>query len=121
MKTLKSADSRGALCRPVVTVLFFLWAIPNNLNDILIRQFMKSFNINRSSAASIQIYFYIGYFAAGLARGAAHAALRLQGRHCDGVVPAGLGVLVVLPGCASRAVRVFPSGAIRDRERIVLS
>ena len=35
----------------VVTVLFFLWAIPNNLNDILIRQFMKSFNIDRSSAA----------------------------------------------------------------------
>jgi len=47
----------------VVTVLFFLWAIPNNLNDILIRQFMKSFNINRSSAASIQIWFYLGYFA----------------------------------------------------------
>ncbi len=45
-----------------VTVLFFLWAIPNNLNDILIRQFMKSFNINRSSAAGIQIWFYLGYF-----------------------------------------------------------
>lgn len=47
----------------VVTVLFFLWAIPNNLNDILIRQFMKSFDINRSSAAAIQIWFYLGYFA----------------------------------------------------------
>ena len=46
----------------VVTVLFFLWAIPNNLNDILIRQFMKSFDINRSSAAAIQIWFYLGYF-----------------------------------------------------------
>jgi MFS transporter, FHS family, L-fucose permease len=46
----------------MVTVLFFLWAIPNNLNDILIRQFMKSFNIDRSSAAGIQIYFYCGYF-----------------------------------------------------------
>jgi len=46
----------------VVTVLFFLWAIPNNLNDILIRQFMKSFAINRSSAAGIQIWFYLGYF-----------------------------------------------------------
>jgi MFS transporter, FHS family, L-fucose permease len=45
-----------------VTVLFFLWAIPNNLNDILIRQFMKSFNINRSSAAGVQIWFYLGYF-----------------------------------------------------------
>ncbi len=46
----------------VVTVLFFLWAIPNNLNDILIRQFMKSFGINRSSAAGVQIWFYLGYF-----------------------------------------------------------
>jgi FHS family L-fucose permease-like MFS transporter len=46
-----------------VTVLFFLWAIPNNLNDILIRQFMKSFNIDRSSAADVQIWFYLGYFA----------------------------------------------------------
>lgn len=45
-----------------VTFLFFLWAIPNNLNDILIRQFMKSFNIDRSSAAGIQIWFYLGYF-----------------------------------------------------------
>ena len=46
----------------VVTALFFLWAIPNNLNDILIRQFMKSFNIDRSGAAGIQIWFYLGYF-----------------------------------------------------------
>jgi len=46
----------------VVTALFFLWAIPNNLNDILIRQFMKSFNITRSSAAGVQIWFYLGYF-----------------------------------------------------------
>jgi FHS family L-fucose permease-like MFS transporter len=46
----------------VVTVLFFMWAIPNNLNDILIRQFMKSFNIDRSSAAGVQIWFYLGYF-----------------------------------------------------------
>ena len=45
-----------------VTFLFFLWAIPNNLNDILIRQFMKSFDINRSSAAGVQIWFYLGYF-----------------------------------------------------------
>ncbi|MGB8258827.1 MAG: L-fucose:H+ symporter permease [Terracidiphilus sp.] len=46
----------------VVTALFFLWAIPNNLNDILIRQFMKSFEINGSSAAGVQIWFYLGYF-----------------------------------------------------------
>ena len=46
----------------VVTALFFLWAIPNNLNDILIKQFMKSFDMNRSSAAQVQMAFYLGYF-----------------------------------------------------------
>ncbi|MGA2568939.1 MAG: L-fucose:H+ symporter permease [Terracidiphilus sp.] len=45
----------------VVTPLFFLWAIPNNLTDILIRQFMKSFEINQSSAAQLQVIF-VGYF-----------------------------------------------------------
>jgi len=45
----------------VVTPLFFLWAIPNNLTDILIRQFMKSFEINQSSAAELQVIF-VGYF-----------------------------------------------------------
>ncbi len=47
----------------LVTALFFLWAIPNNLNDILIRQFMKSFEITRLKAGLIQSAFYLGYFA----------------------------------------------------------
>src|SRR5579863_9532795 len=47
----------------LVTVLFFLWGIPNNLNDILIKQFMKSFEITRFKAGLIQSAFYMGYFA----------------------------------------------------------
>ena len=46
----------------LVTVLFFLWGIPNNLNDVLIRQFMKSFAISRFEAGLIQFSFYLGYF-----------------------------------------------------------
>jgi FHS family L-fucose permease-like MFS transporter len=46
----------------LVTALFFLWGIPNNLNDILIRQFMKSFEINRLQAGLVQSAFYMGYF-----------------------------------------------------------
>jgi len=53
----------------VVTPLFFLWAIPNNLTDFLIRQFMKSFEINRSSAAEIQIANFVGYFAMAIPAG----------------------------------------------------
>jgi MFS transporter, FHS family, L-fucose permease len=46
----------------LVTALFFLWGIPNNLNDVLIRQFMKSFEITRLKAGLIQSAFYLGYF-----------------------------------------------------------
>ncbi len=46
----------------LVTGLFFLWGIPHNLNDVLIRQFMKSFVITRTKAALVQSAFYGGYF-----------------------------------------------------------
>src|SRR6201987_793596 len=46
----------------LVTQLFFLWGIPNNLNDVLIRQFMKSFAITRFQAGLVQSAFYMGYF-----------------------------------------------------------
>jgi len=46
----------------LVTALFFLWGIPNNLNDVLIRQFMKSFVITRFKAGLVQSAFYAGYF-----------------------------------------------------------
>ena len=46
----------------LVTALFFFWGIPNNLNDVLIRQFMKAFEISRFQAGLVQSAFYMGYF-----------------------------------------------------------
>ena len=46
----------------LVTMLFFLWGIPNNLNDVLIRQFIKSFAMTRFEAGLLQSAFYMGYF-----------------------------------------------------------
>lgn len=46
----------------LVTALFFLWGVPNNLNDVLIRQFMKSFVLTRFQAGLVQSAFYMGYF-----------------------------------------------------------
>src|SRR5260370_18087087 len=46
----------------LVTALFFLWGIPNNLNDVLIRQFMKSFSISRLQAGLLPSAFFFGYF-----------------------------------------------------------
>jgi FHS family L-fucose permease-like MFS transporter len=66
----KSSDSRLHTLIPagmfvpfiLVTALFFLWGVPNNLNDVLIRQFMKSFAISRFQAGLVQSAFYMGYF-----------------------------------------------------------
>jgi len=46
----------------LVAALFFMWALPSNLNDILIPQFMKSFELNRLQAGLVQSAFYLGYF-----------------------------------------------------------
>lgn len=53
----------------LVTGLFFLWGIPNNLNDVLIRQFMKSFQISRFEGGLVQSAFYMGYFLLALPAG----------------------------------------------------
>ena len=54
--------TEGAFAFALVTGLFFLWGVANNLNDVLIRQFMKSFEISRLQAGLVQFAFYIGYF-----------------------------------------------------------
>ena len=59
---------QGKLAFFLVTGLFFLWAIPNNLNDVLIRQFMKSFEITRLQAGLVQSAFYLAVFRYPLAR-----------------------------------------------------
>jgi FHS family L-fucose permease-like MFS transporter len=54
----------NGLLLPFILVigLFFLWGVPNNLNDVLIRQFMKSFALSRFQAGLVQSAFYMGYF-----------------------------------------------------------
>jgi len=54
--------SQSLLQFSLVTMLFLIWGIPNNLNDVLIRQFMTSFQLNRFQAGLIQSAFYMGYF-----------------------------------------------------------
>ncbi len=62
MEKHKIVSKQNLLPFILVTALFYLWAIPNNLNDILIPQFMKSFELNRLQAGLVQSAFYMGYF-----------------------------------------------------------
>lgn len=53
----------------LVTTLFFMWGIPNNLNGVLIKQFMKAMEISRFQAGLIQSAFYMGYFSLAVPAG----------------------------------------------------
>jgi MFS transporter, FHS family, L-fucose permease len=46
----------------LVISLFFLWGVANNLNDILIRQFTKAFELSDFQSGLVQSAFYLGYF-----------------------------------------------------------
>ncbi len=46
----------------LVISLFFLWGVANNLNDILIRQFKKAFELSDFQSGLVQSAFYFGYF-----------------------------------------------------------
>ncbi|HEX3571459.1 MAG TPA: L-fucose:H+ symporter permease [Acidobacteriaceae bacterium] len=66
----KSTDSKGISVFPVgqmalftmVTVLFFLWGMSNNLTDILVQQFKKSFELSTFSAQLVSTANFTGYF-----------------------------------------------------------
>src|ERR1035437_7444350 len=66
----KSAGESNAPVSPMgqmalfvmVTVLFFLWGMSNNLTDILVQQFRKSFELSKFSAQLVSTANFTGYF-----------------------------------------------------------
>ncbi|MEI7727675.1 MAG: MFS transporter, partial [Bacteroidota bacterium] len=85
--------SKGALVPFIlVTTLFFMWGIPNNLNGVLIKQFMKSMEISRFQAGLIQSAFYMGYFVFAIPAG----ILMRRFSYKAGIV---FGLLLYAAGC----------------------
>ena len=87
----------------VVVSLFFLWAVANNFNDILIRQFQKALALDRAQAGFIQFVFYIGYFVMALPAG---LVLRRFGYRAG--ILAGLGFYAV------GALLFYPAAEVRE-------
>jgi MFS transporter, FHS family, L-fucose permease len=76
----------------LVTTLFFMWGIPNNLNGVLIKQFIKSMEISRFQAGLIQSAFYMGYFVLAVPA----AMLMRKYNYKTGIV---FGLLLYAAGC----------------------
>ena len=50
----------------LVTALFFIWGMSNNLTVILIQQFNKSFELSPFQAQLVQTAVFLGYFSMAL-------------------------------------------------------
>ncbi|WP_111640289.1 L-fucose:H+ symporter permease [Marinimicrobium alkaliphilum] len=46
----------------LIVSLFFMWGVANNLNDILIPQFRRAFDLTDFASGLVQSAFYMGYF-----------------------------------------------------------
>ena len=119
------ADPGGAFITPgfrigflLVTSLFFLWAIANNFNDILIRQFQKALDLNRAQAGFIQFVFYLGYFLMALPAGLLMRRYGYKAGILAGLTLYAVGALLFYPAAELRtyggflaALFVIASGA----------
>jgi len=99
--------TEGLAAFALVTGLFLLWGIANNLNEVLIRQFMKSFELTRLQAGLVQSAFYIGYFVFSVP---AAIVMRRHGYKfglVTGLLLYSLGTFLFLPAAAARSYSLF--------------
>ena len=106
--------SKQPLIRPgyllgfaLVTSLFFLWALANNFNDILIRQFQKALDINRAEAGIIQFAFYMGYFTMALPAGLLMRRFGYRAGIMAGLALYAAGAFLFYPAAEIRVYGVF--------------
>jgi FHS family L-fucose permease-like MFS transporter len=81
----------------LVTALFLFWGIPSNMNDILITQFMKSFELNRLQAGIIQSAYYMGYFLLAIPAGLLMNRFGYKAGLVTGLLLFSLGALLFWP------------------------
>jgi FHS family L-fucose permease-like MFS transporter len=97
----------GATAFFLVTGLFFLWGIPNNLNDVLIRQFMKSFEITRLQAGLVQSAFYTGYFLFSVPAAMLMRRFGYKTGLVTGLMLYSIGTMCFLPAALERSYAMF--------------
>jgi FHS family L-fucose permease-like MFS transporter len=99
--------TEGLAAFALVTGLFFLWGIPNNLNDVLIRQFMKSFEITRLQAGLVQSAFYTGYFLFSIPAAVVMRRFGYKTGLITGLLLYSSGTFLFLPAAHARSYTLF--------------
>jgi MFS transporter, FHS family, L-fucose permease len=91
----------------LVGSLFFLWAIANNFNDILVKQFQKALDLTRMQSGLVQTAFYFGYFTFALPAGWVITKVGYKNGIVIGLCLYAIGAALFYPAAASRTFVFF--------------
>ncbi len=91
----------------LVTMLFFLWALGVNLNDILIPHLKKVFNLTDFRSSLIQTAFFGGYFLSAVPAGRLLEKLGYQRGIVVGLLTCAIGALLFIPAASVRVYGLF--------------
>lgn len=91
----------------LVTVLFFLWGMSNNLTDILVQQFRKSFELSQLSAQLVQTANFLGYFCMAIPAALVMRRWGYKAGMILGLVLFGSGMILFWPAAATGMYAAF--------------
>lgn len=91
----------------MIVVLFFLWGVANNLNDILIAHFRRLFVLGDLGAGLVQSAFYLGYFCLAIPAALFMRARGYRAAVLLGLVLYGIGALLFWPAAAAGSYPAF--------------
>jgi FHS family L-fucose permease-like MFS transporter len=81
----------------LVTVLFFLWGMSNNLTDILVQQFKKSFELTQFTAQFVQTANFLGYLCMAIPAALFMRSWGYKAGMIAGLTTFGLGMILFWP------------------------
>ncbi|WP_044559074.1 L-fucose:H+ symporter permease [Azospirillum sp. B4] len=91
----------------LIVSLFFLWGVANNLNDVLIAQFRKAFDLKDWQSGLVQSAFYLGYFFCAMPAALFARRYGYKAAIVLGLALYGVGALLFYPAAELRAYSAF--------------
>jgi len=91
----------------LIVSLFFLWGVANNLNDVLIAQFRKAFDLADWQSGLVQSAFYLAYFLFAIPASSFIRKFGYKGAIVCGLCVYGVGALLFYPAAELRSYAAF--------------
>ncbi|MEC4590817.1 MULTISPECIES: L-fucose:H+ symporter permease [Nitrospirillum] len=103
----QAAQPKWAIPIALIVSLFFLWGVANNLNDVLIAQFRKAFDLQDWQSGLVQSAFYLGYFFCAMPAALFARRYGYKAAIVLGLALYGIGALLFYPAAELRAYSAF--------------